>query len=390
MKNKKELELYLHMPFCVSKCAYCDFLSAPASEAVQRAYTEQLIEEIMAASAAYEEYQVTTVFFGGGTPSIVPGSWIEALMAAVKGEFSVSEDAEITIEMNPGTVSMEKLESYRNAGINRISIGLQSAEETELRQLGRIHTYDDFLKTYQQVRMAGFTNVSVDLMSALPGQTFQSWEKTLKKVVMLKPEHISAYSLIIEEGTPFYDRYGKTGCPGDYPPLPDEDEERKMYSFTGEYLKSHGYHQYEISNYSRPGHDCRHNVGYWTGIDYLGLGLGSASYIDHCRFHNETDLETYLKLDFENGGLESLYQEIQHLSQEQRMEEFMFLGLRLTEGVSGGDFINHFGQNMWNVYGDVIDKLIAQGLLELHQPNIKLTRRGIDLSNYVMAQFLLT
>lgn len=391
MKNKRPLELYVHIPFCARKCGYCDFLSAPAKDPVQMAYAQKLIEEIVTVSAAYEEYEVSSIFIGGGTPSILPGEWIKEIMKAIGGQFAVREDAEITIEVNPGTVTMEKLEHYRDSRINRISIGLQSGEDQELKEIGRIHTYDDFLKTFQQVRMAGFTNVSIDLMSALPGQTMETWEKTLKKVVMLRPEHISAYSLIIEENTPFFDRYGEDSSGnGEYPPLPDEDTERQMYWFTQEYLQKHGYVHYEISNYGRPGFSCRHNLGYWNGTEYLGLGLGASSYVNHHRFHNEADLDRYLELDFQKAWENGLYQDIEHLSPEARMEEFMFLGLRMMEGVSGSDFVKLFGQNMWNIYGDVIEKLEKEGLIKVRQPRIWLTERGIDVSNYVMAQFLLT
>lgn len=392
MMNKKELELYVHIPFCVSKCAYCDFLSAPASQQTQRDYVQQLIQEITTVSAACEEYEVSSIFIGGGTPSVLPGPWIRTVMDALRGEFSVREDAEITIEINPGTVTMEKLECYREGGINRISIGLQSADDDELKLLGRIHTYDSFLKTYQQVRMAGFANVSVDLMSGLPGQSLAAWEKTLKKIVMLKPEHISAYSLIIEEGTPFYRRYGEERDPAfaGALPLPDEETERQMYWLTDRYLREHGYEHYEISNYGRSGFRCRHNVGYWTGTEYLGLGLGSSSMMGHSRFSNESQLEAYLSLDFAKNGTEGLYQNQERLSLEARMEEFMFLGLRMLEGVSGGEFARRFGQNMWHVYAPVLDRLSSQGLIEIRQPQVRLTERGIDVSNYVMAQFLLT
>lgn len=377
----------MHIPFCARKCEYCDFLSGVAPDGVHGQYVEKLIEEIQFQSARCRDYMVSTIFIGGGTPSILKAEWMEAVMEALRGGFDVTEGAEITIEANPGTLDGMKLEAYRRSGINRISLGLQSADNDELRSLGRIHTYEAFLKSYQRVRQAGFTNVNVDLMSALPGQTCASWEKTLKKVLMLKPEHVSAYSLIIEEGTPFYQYYGPGANPLKYNrcPLPDEELERRMYYRTKEILKQHGYERYEISNYSRPGYECRHNIGYWTGVEYLGLGLGASSYFQGSRFHNETDLKTYLTRRPEE---ENLCQDREVLDLQAKMEEFMFLGLRLMQGVSGSEFVSHFGQNMWNVYGTVIEELVNAGLLEVKSPSVRLTEKGIDVSNYVMSRFL--
>ncbi len=382
---KRPLELYLHIPFCARKCAYCDFLSGVAVRKTHRAYVEQLIQEMACQSVYYQGCGVTTVFLGGGTPSILEPEEIQAIMEAVRWYFDVQPDAEITIEANPGTVTVEKLETYQSCGINRISIGLQSADDQELKTLGRIHTYDDFLKTYQRVRQAGFTNVNVDLMSALPGQTPASWKNTLKKVMMLKPEHISAYSLIIEEGTPFYERYN-----GHPELLPDEEEEREIYYLTREVLREQGYERYEISNYAKLGYECRHNVGYWTGVEYLGLGLGASSYIQGFRFHNEADLDTYMRIPMNGADAdEKLHQDITNLSLKERMEEFMFLGLRMTRGVSGSQFYERFGLNMWNVYGDVFRKLQENHLIEVEMPWVRLSELGVDISNYVLSEFLL-
>ena len=387
MSDKKKLELYIHIPFCERKCAYCDFLSMPATLGVQRGYVETLIDEIIKESAGVRDYEVCSIFIGGGTPSILPGEYILGILQAVGDYFDVGTDAEITIEINPGTLDLHKLECYREGGVNRVSLGLQSADDWELRVLGRIHTYDDFLKSYQQVRQAGFSNVNVDLMSALPGQTLDSWERTLKKVLMLRPEHISAYSLIIEEGTPFFDRYGNGGQA--FPPLPDEDTEREMYHVTRSVLESHGYHRYEISNYSRPGCQCRHNLGYWTGVDYLGLGLGAASCVSGFRFKKEENLRAYMEKASQADFPSCLYKEIHKLDQRDRIEEFMFLGLRLTEGVSGAEFLQQFGQNMWNVYGPVIEDMEQKGLLQVEHPRVFLTEKGMDLSNYVMSPSML-
>ncbi len=381
---KRPLELYIHIPFCARKCLYCDFLSQTASEMVCHGYVEQLLEEIKRQSEYYREYNVVTVFIGGGTPSILKAEDIQAVMNTVNGNFRLERNAEVTIEANPGTVNQEKLEAYLDCGINRISLGLQSADDEELKTLGRIHTFDDFLKTYQRVRVAGFKNVNVDLMSALPGQTLNSWKATLRKVTMMKPEHISAYSLMIEEGTPFYDRYH------DHPELlPSEDEEREIYYAAKAFLREQGYERYEISNYARPGYECRHNIGYWTGVEYLGLGLGASSYIQNFRFSNTADLDAYRKINMNGDDADwHLHQNITELSEQDLMEEFMILGLRMSRGVSGSEFLARFGLNMWNVYGKVLRKLQENRLIEVESPYVRLTDFGVDISNYVLSEFM--
>ena len=420
--QRKPLELYVHVPFCARKCLYCDFLSFRALASVHEAYTEQLIREIEVQGACCREYQVKTVFIGGGTPSVMEPCLIRDIMQALNKNFDIAAEAEITIEVNPGTLLQNKLHIYRAAGINRLSIGLQSADNQELKDLGRIHTFEEFLKSYQCARMAGFTNVNVDLMSSIPGQTLESWKNTLKKVTMLKPEHISAYSLIVEEGTPFWDRYGKregeeTGLKTDdvcflhprggrlesntvprkraalYPPLPDEETENRIYHFTRTYLEEQGYGRYEISNYAKPGRECLHNTGYWRGVSYLGLGLGSSSCMNGTRFSNERDLDTYLYLDFSQEGgasaLSSLRGPVEELTREAQMEEFMFLGLRMTRGVSEIDFVSMFGVKIESIYGPVIERLIANGLLKREGVRISLTEWGMDVSNFVLSEFLL-
>ena len=420
--QRKPLELYIHVPFCARKCLYCDFLSFRALASVQEAYTEQLIREIEVQGACCREYQVKTVFIGGGTPSVMEPCLIRDIMQALNKNFDIAAEAEITIEVNPGTLLQNKLHIYRAAGINRLSIGLQSADNQELKDLGRIHTFEEFLKSYQCARMAGFTNVNVDLMSSIPGQTLESWKNTLKKVTMLKPEHISAYSLIVEEGTPFWDRYGKregeeTGLKTDdvcflhprggrlesntvprkraalYPPLPDEETENRIYHFTRTYLEEQGYGRYERSNYAKPGRECLHNTGYWRGVSYLGLGLGSSSCMNGTRFSNERDLDTYLHLDFSQEGgasaLSSLRGPVEELTREAQMEEFMFLGLRMTRGVSEIDFVSMFGVKIESIYGPVIERLIANGLLKREGVRISLTEWGMDVSNFVLSEFLL-
>ena len=428
--NKRELELYIHIPFCARKCAYCDFLSFAAPERVYRDYMDKLLEEICGQGPNFQEYRVSTIFVGGGTPSILPADLIMELFATLSENFDISPDAEITMEANPGTLTMEKLEVYRQSGVNRLSIGLQSADDKELKYLGRIHSYDSFLKSFQRARQAGFKNINVDLMSALPGQDVHSWKNTLKKVMMLKPEHISAYSLIIEEGTPFYERFGepqrKWGCGTQMagtenagmeareagadrgsavpapktaaevaaraavmtlPDLPDEDTDREMYHLTKEMMAAHGYERYEISNYAKEGYECHHNIGYWTGVEYLGLDLGASSYTYGYRYHNTENLQEYLSLNLYEGGAAA--RDIEELSLEDKMEEFMFVGLRMMNGVSGSEFLDRFGQNMWNVYGDALKKLEQQGLIEVDAPMVRLTELGIDVSNVVLSEFLL-
>ena len=417
--NKRELELYIHIPFCARKCAYCDFLSFAAPERVYRDYMDKLLEEICGQGPNFQEYRVSTIFVGGGTPSILPADLIMELFATLSENFDISPDAEITMEANPGTLTMEKLEVYRQSGINRLSIGLQSADDKELKYLGRIHSYDSFLKSFQRARQAGFKNINVDLMSALPGQDVHSWKNTLKKVMMLKPEHISAYSLIIEEGTPFYERFGEPqgkqssvvcgeadadrggALPAPktaaeiaaraavmtLPDLPDEDTDREMYHLTKEMMAAHGYDRYEISNYAKKGYECRHNIGYWTGVEYLGLGLGASSYTYGYRYHNTENLQEYLSLNLYEGGAAA--RDIEELSLEDKMEEFMFVGLRMMKGVSGSEFLERFGQNMWNVYGDALKRLEQQGLIEVDAPMVRLTELGIDVSNVVLSEFLL-
>ena len=412
--NKRELELYIHIPFCARKCSYCDFLSFAAPERVYREYMDKLIEEICGQGPNFQEYRVSTIFVGGGTPSILSADLIMELFATLSENFDIALDAEVTLEANPGTLTMEKLEVYRQSGINRLSIGLQSADDKELKYLGRIHSYDSFLKSYQRARQAGFKNINVDLMSALPGQDVHSWKTTLKKVMMLKPEHISAYSLIIEEGTPFFERFGEPECKKGLlsggqqenskkpetasevaaraavmtlPDLPDEDTDREMYHLTKEMMAAQGYERYEISNYAKKGYECRHNTGYWTGVEYLGLGLGASSYTYGYRYHNTEDLQEYLSLNLYEGGAAA--RDIEELSLEDKMEEFMFVGLRMMKGVSGSEFLERFGLNMWNVYGDVLKKLEQQGLIEVEAPMVRLTERGIDVSNVVLSEFLI-
>lgn len=383
-KIKKELELYIHIPFCVKKCAYCDFLSSVQNEKIRENYVNALVREINAYGQLQEQYIVSTIFIGGGTPTILSELQMQKIFKALHAVFEINQDAEITIEANPGTVTKEKLNIYRMCGINRISFGLQSVNNEELRLLGRIHTYEEFLESYYLAREVGFTNINVDLISAIPKQTLSSWEETLKNVIALNPEHISAYSLIIEEGTPFANVYGK-GAPKE-DELPSEEEERNIYYRTKELLKEFGYQQYEISNYAKDGNVCKHNSGYWKRKEYLGIGLGSASLLNHTRFHNTDDLSFYLE---HAGETELLRQEIQILSIEEQMEEFMFLGLRMTEGISKKEFEACFGKTIDVCYEKQLQKLQKQEMIEISADRIALTDYGLDVSNYVLSEFIL-
>lgn len=372
-ERQGELEIYLHIPFCIRKCAYCDFLSAPAEEAVRSRYVEALKRELQQKSVLGENYAVVSVFIGGGTPSILEGSQLAGILEELRRCFSVAEDAEITVECNPGTLSREKLAWYRDSGVNRLSLGLQSADNRELRLLGRIHTFEEFLESFSLARAMGFGNLNVDLMSALPGQSRESWQRTLNQVLEQKPEHISAYSLILEEGTPFYERFGPGGSKAYL--LPDEDTERQMYYDTRDILESAGYKRYEISNYAKPSFSCRHNLGYWERREYLGAGLGAASLLGHVRCRNQENLSAYLSGDFR-------YEEVTELTRKDRLEETMFLGLRKTEGV-------YLTEELLEVYEPVLAELEKKGLLLRERGRARLTELGIDVSNYALAEFLL-
>lgn len=382
--QKKELELYIHIPFCVRKCHYCDFLSAPSDEQTRQQYTEALCREIISYKDMAAEYEVSTVFFGGGTPSLLSVEQFERIIGVIRNTFFVDRtEVEFTVECNPGTLTEELLLCMKRLGVNRLSIGLQSADDAELKLLGRIHSYEEFLESFRLARAAGFDNINVDLMQALPGQTVQSFYVTLQKIIALQPEHISAYSLIIEENTRFYEWYGE-----DSDKLPSEDTERDIYKMTQEILKDAGYIQYEISNYAKPGYECRHNCGYWTGTEYLGLGLGASSYIKETRFEQTSHLAEYLAGYSAVTDCQIERKNSHSLSKEERMEEFMFLGLRLCAGVSRTEFAERFGTDYEAVYGEVTAGLLKQGLLQEEGERLSLTELGRDLSNRVLAEFL--
>ena len=396
---EKKLGIYMHIPFCARKCLYCDFLSMPAPHPLQAAYVRALRNEMESQASFYRGYRAETVFLGGGTPSLLSAAEIRALFSCLHDCYRIAGDAEITMEMNPGTVTGEMLAACQSAGVNRISLGLQSAQDEELRRLGRIHTWEMFLQSYRLCRAYGFDNINIDLMSALPGQTLASWRDTLEKTTDLTPEHISAYSLILEEGTPFYETYGGESTPaGSYErenteragdALPDEDTERDMDDLTKRFLAERGYARYEISNYARKGKKCRHNCIYWTRGEYVGFGLGAASLVAEKRWSNKREMQAYLHRWESPDGGQGREESGQRLSRKEQMEETMYLGLRMTQGVSLVDFRRTFGCEMEEIYGEVLKRYTAMGLLRCADGRVSLTDRGIEVSNYVLADFLL-
>lgn len=377
---KKDLRLYIHIPFCVKKCAYCDFLSWSGDKEQRVDYVRALEQEILSYKNFAEDYQVSTLYFGGGTPSVLEGELLERIMEAIRRTFQIEEKAEVTLEMNPGTALKEKLELYKKLGINRLSMGIQSVKNENLKLLGRIHTYEDFLESYCMAREAGFDNLSGDLISSLPGQTLAEWKEELEILMETPLEHVSVYQLIIEEGTEFYKKYGE--CEE---LLPDEETSREIYLWTGKYLKSRGFEQYEISNYAREGKQSAHNLRYWERKDYLGLGLGGASMIRNMRMSNTRDWDKYMAYCRDPGKIR---EEVEVLEESGQMEEFMFLGLRKTRGISKKEFRRTFGKDIDLVYEKTLEKYLKNGMLQESGDRIFLSEEGILLSNQVFADFL--
>ncbi len=394
-KEDSPLQLYLHIPFCVKKCRYCDFLSAPSTEEEREAYVDRLQKEIQRKAAAPPfntektekcgKKQVSTIFIGGGTPSLLTPQQTEQILETVYENFSLEKDVEITIECNPGTLDPERIRTYRSLGINRISMGLQSAKKEELQLLGRIHTYEDFLKSYDGVRRGGFENVNVDLIFGLPGQSLEDWAYTLNKVLPLSPSHVSAYGLIVEENTPFFQQYredvSRREKGEETRELPNEELECRMYQYTVQRLAQYGYEAYEISNFAKKGKICRHNDGYWTRKNYMGLGLGAASLWNNVRFTNTRNWKEYMAENF-------FPREEIVLSRREQMEETFFLGLRRRKGVSRQSFRETFGVEPEAVYGNEISRLCREGLLRQEGGIFFLSEEGCLLCIYVMAQLL--
>lgn len=378
MEKKKELSLYIHIPFCKQKCFYCDFPSYASIDYLKRDYVEALCKEIEEKAI---KYKIKSIFIGGGTPSYLETEEISKILNSIN-KLDLSEDIEFTMECNPGALKEEKLRAMLNGGVNRISMGLQAVQNSLLKDIGRIHSFKQFEENFNLARQIGFKNINVDLMFGLPNQKVEEWKESLETIARMNPEHISAYSLIIEEGTAFYKLWERNKLI-----LPSEEEEREMYVITKNILKNHGYHQYEISNYSKIGRECYHNKVYWKSDEYLGLGSASTSFIDCKRIKNIENVKDYI--DKINSG-EDVIDDIYVNTLEDSMEEFVFMGLRMIEGINVNEFNKRFGVTIEGIYKEVIDKNINKKLLVLENDRLRLTEKGIELSNSVMSDFILT
>lgn len=376
----KDLGVYIHMPFCMSKCKYCDFVSSNKINDMTDQYIEALKAEIKMYSDKLSDYTVQTIFIGGGTPSILDAVKLESVVDELYDNFNVSENVEFTMESNPGTLTESKLKKYTDIGINRLSIGLQSFNNEILKTIGRIHTAEDFIQSYNMARSAGFKNINIDLIYSLPGQSVQDWENTLREVIKLKPDHISAYALKVEEGTPFEKMLDENKLD-----LPSDDEDREMYDIAIRLLSEQGIEQYEISNFAKRGYECRHNLIYWNNEEYLGLGVSAHSYIDSNRYANTIDVHEYIELMAEE---KSPVKSEEPKDKKDEMIETIFLSLRLNRGLNLRKFKERFNISIFDIYGDEIDKLADQGLLSVDKESIKLTRYGMDVSNQVFVEFL--
>ncbi|EGT5561850.1 oxygen-independent coproporphyrinogen III oxidase [Clostridioides difficile] len=389
------LGLYVHIPFCVKKCKYCDFNSYKMDIDSKKRYIEDLkIEMELYSNKLYKDNKyknkeccslnkndkITSIFVGGGTPSILTSDEIREVFISIKEMFDIDENAEITIECNPGTLTLEKLKTMKEIGINRLSIGLQAIQEKHLNFIGRIHTYEEFEKNYKDALSVGFKNINIDLMYSLPNQTLCDWKETLEKVVHLNPTHISAYSLILEEGTELYNMYESNKFE-----LIDENVDIEMYEYTINYLKSKGYNQYEISNYSKEGYNCEHNILYWECEHYIGIGAGASGYINENRYNNVESLEDYhLSL----VKREKPIQENEILSEKDMIEEKIFMGLRMNKGIKFEDFKKKFGIDFREKYNKQIEILLARKLINQSFEGIQLTQKGREISNSVFIEFM--
>lgn len=389
--KEKEIGLYIHIPFCRQKCYYCDFVSYANKYEIVEKYIQCLRKEIiqyaheneiMSKNELEERYVIKTIYIGGGTPSSIDEIYIAKLLQTIKENFKIKENAEITIELNPGTVNKEKLETYKESGINRLSIGLQAVQDDILKTIGRIHTYKDFVDIYETARKVGFSNINVDLMIDLPNQTMDNVKESVKAILNLKPEHISVYSLILEEKTKMYEMINSKIVS-----IATDEIERKMYWYVKETLEKHKYNQYEISNFSKAGFESRHNMDCWNQNEYIGVGASASSFMDNKRYSNTSELETYID-NIENGmpSKNLILDEI--LDDESKMKEFMMLGLRKIQGVSIRDFEQKFNVNPIIKYCKILDKLNHEGLIEIDANNIRLSSKGIDLANLVWEEFV--
>ncbi len=375
---KKDIGLYIHMPFCKAKCYYCDFISYANKEKLIKEYVEALIKEMKHINLS--KYSIQTVYIGGGTPSLIDNESISKIMDNVRP--FVADNAEITIEINPGTANKEKLKKYKEIGINRLSIGLQSADNELLSEIGRIHKYEDFLNVYNEARNIGFRNINVDLMLGLPNQDLKKLEESVKEVITLSPEHISIYSLILEENTKLYDMVMNEELK-----LPDEAIERKMYWNVKKMLENEGYIHYEISNFAKEGYKSRHNSDCWEQKEYIGIGVSSHSYLNNKRYSNSESVEEYIK-NINNNDFDKNITIHEEQTKEDKQKEYMILGLRKINGVNITKFKNKFGENPIFLYRQELNKLVQEELIEIYDNNIKLTDKGLDLANVVWEEFI--
>lgn len=375
-----KLGIYIHIPFCKQKCLYCDFPSFAGKEACQDEYLGALLFEIRQMGEKYKERTVDTVFFGGGTPSVLPNDALPRIVEALRTSFTLADDAEITAEANPGTVDFDKLAGWRESGINRISFGVQSFHDSLLRGIGRIHTADEAREAISLARQAGFDNINLDLIYGLPSQTVDMLRADIEQALMLGTDHLSVYGLIVEEDTPL-ERMVDEGCAV----LPTDEDEEAMYDWVTTHLEKCGYHRYEISNYARGGKVCRHNLKYWQFRDYLGLGSAAHSFIGGKRFANETMPETYIRRIRAEGSAR-LTEEAETI--EELRGEYVFLALRTTKGVDTEDFQRAFKADFFDVYGDIIDRMTKEGLIERDGADVRLTKHGMKYGNRVFAQFV--
>ncbi|EJT5913273.1 oxygen-independent coproporphyrinogen III oxidase [Clostridium perfringens] len=375
-----KISLYIHIPFCAQKCLYCDFPSFARKDHLRKAYIEALNKEIISLREKHNNLEINTIFIGGGTPSVLESDELECLLKEV-AKLNMAKDIEYSMECNPGNLTEEKLEVMKKYGVNRISMGLQAKQDNLLKGLGRIHNYKTFKENFLLAKKVGFNNINVDLMFGLPNQRLNEWEETLREIISLEPAHISAYSLIIEEGTAFYNLYEN-----DKLKLPTEEEERKMYHLAKKILEENGFNQYEISNYAKEGKECRHNLAYWNMDNWIGVGSAAASYINGKRIKNISNVEEYINSINEKG---EAVEEIINNSKNDNMEEFMFMGLRKINGIDENEFKKRFSMNINNVYGEILNKYIDEGLLIRDSGRIFLSEKGIEISNVIMADFLL-
>lgn len=374
------LGLYIHIPFCVSKCRYCDFNSYKLDLDEKKKYLNALQKEMEFYKETIKGKKIDTIFIGGGTPSILNKNEIKILFQNIKNNFSITDNAEITMECNPGTLTLDKLKTMKECGVNRLSIGLQAVQNNHLEYIGRIHTYEEFEKNYYQAKEVGFENINIDLMYALPNHSKEDWMESLERIVKLNPTHISAYSLILEENTELFEMYEREEFK-----LLDEDTDIEMYEYTINYLKSHGYNQYEISNYAKKGFECKHNILYWKCENYVGLGTSASGFLDKTRYNNLCELEEYENI-IHTGKKPIDWKE--KLSIKDEIEESIFLGLRMNEGIKFKDFYEKYDFNFEKEYKDEMVKLEEMELIKIENEGMKLTQKGREISNSVFVEFM--